>query len=53
MWDQKLVKWQRHNVGRKLPKNIFATFVAETWRDTNAHGFQKAGIIPFNSNVIP
>lgn len=22
-WDKKLVEWQRHNIGKKMPKNVF------------------------------
>lgn len=55
-WDQRLVKWQRHNVGRKLPKNMFSQFIAEIWRDASAaiiiNGFKKAGIVPFNDQVV-
>ncbi|XP_063634481.1 jerky protein homolog-like [Cydia splendana] len=56
-WDAKLVEWQRKNTGVKLPKKIFSELVAEIWNDTEPrvimNGFRKAGIYPFNSNVIP
>lgn len=32
-WDTKLIKWQRYNVGRRLPKDMFSKFIAETWLD--------------------
>lgn len=56
IWEQKLVKWQRHNIGRKLPKKMFSTFIAETWKETQANviisGFRKAGIVPFDDKVV-
>nr|XP_026483579.1 uncharacterized protein LOC113391735 [Vanessa tameamea] len=56
-WDRKLVEWQRHNVGIKMPKKVFAQTLAETWQDTSPdvirNGFKKAGIYPFDSHVIP
>lgn len=56
-WDEKLVKWQRQNVGRKLPKKIFSEFIAQSWKETPTtvitNGFKKGGIIPFNSQVVP
>ncbi|XP_031329207.1 uncharacterized protein LOC116160201 [Photinus pyralis] len=56
-WDMKLVKWQRHNVGRRLPKDMFSKFIAETWSDAKAtvivNGFKKGGIFPFNDKVVP
>ncbi|XP_022827114.1 uncharacterized protein LOC111356860 [Spodoptera litura] len=57
IWDAKLVEWQRRNVGTKMPKNVFAKTMADTWQQTNPEviksGFKKAGIYPFNANVIP
>lgn len=56
-WDEKLISWQRQHVGRKLPKKMFSQFLCETWRDISRDvikgGFRKAGITPFNKNVIP
>lgn len=56
-WDSKLVSWQRMNIGRKLPKATFSTFLGETWTSIDAEvirsGFRKGGIFPFNRNVIP
>jgi hypothetical protein len=55
-WDKKLVKWQRHNVGRKLPKHMFSQVIAETWEETPpvtiVNVFRKAGIV-FNNQVMP
>lgn len=31
LWDKKLVKWQRLNMGRKLPKKIISQLIAEIW----------------------
>ncbi|CAG4950882.1 unnamed protein product [Colias eurytheme] len=56
-WDAKLVDWQRHNVGVKLPKKEFSKLFAQIWHEINPeiirNGFKKAGIIPFNRNTIP
>jgi hypothetical protein len=55
-WNEKLVAWQRQNVGRKLPKSIFSQFVGNTWasvtEQTIKTGFRKGGIHPFNSKAI-
>lgn len=55
-WDAKLVAWQRHNVGTKMPKNVFAQTFADTWQETSPEviqsGFRKTGIHPFNGNII-
>lgn len=32
-WDAKLVEWQRHNVGVKLPKKVFSNLFAEVWNN--------------------
>ena len=32
-WDQKLIKWQRLNIGKKLPKKEFTKILTETWND--------------------
>ncbi|CAK1583778.1 unnamed protein product [Parnassius mnemosyne] len=54
-WDAKLVIWQRHNVGLKMPKNVFSQTFADTWQETNAEiiksGFKKTGIYPFNPEL--
>ncbi|KAL0819258.1 hypothetical protein ABMA28_008498 [Loxostege sticticalis] len=56
-WDAKLVDWQRRNVGTKMAKNIFSKTLADTWQETAPdiikNGFKKAGICPFDANVIP
>lgn len=56
-WDAKLVEWQRRNVGTKIPKSIFSKLIGEIWTETTpellASGFVKAGICPFQKNVIP
>jgi hypothetical protein len=55
-WDQKLITWQRHNIGKKIPKVQFSTLVAETWKNLKVEniisGFRRGGIIPFNNRVI-
>lgn len=44
-WDEKLVAWQRHNVGTKMPKNVFAQTFGDTWQETCPNviktGFKK------------
>ncbi|KAI4468140.1 hypothetical protein MML48_2g00013261 [Holotrichia oblita] len=56
-WDAKLIAWQRQHVGQKLPKNVFSQFVCDTWKlispEVISNGFRKAGIHPFNDEVIP
>ncbi|XP_074028306.1 uncharacterized protein [Leptinotarsa decemlineata] len=55
-WDAKLVTWQRHNIGVKVPKVTFSTMVQSSWlellTETISNGFKKAGIFPYNPNVI-
>jgi hypothetical protein len=56
-WDSKLVAWQRTHVGQKLPKKEFSVLLGETWagipNEILSSGFKKAGIYPFNADVIP
>lgn len=56
-WDEALVKWQRKNIGKKLPKSVFSKIVGELWLNTSPeiikNGFSKGGIAPFNDEVIP
>lgn len=56
-WDAKLVSWQRKNIGVKLNKVTFSSMVQSSWLElTNEviiNGFKKAGIFPYNPNVIP
>jgi hypothetical protein len=56
-WDDKLIKWQRQNLGRKLPKKLISEFVCQTWKSVHpeviSNGFKKAGIYPFSADVIP
>ncbi|XP_047022265.1 tigger transposable element-derived protein 2-like [Helicoverpa zea] len=55
-WDPMLVKWQRSNVGVKLPKKEFAKLIGVVWAEIDSqvlrNGFRKAGIYPFNSEEI-
>ncbi|KAK9692952.1 hypothetical protein QE152_g34792 [Popillia japonica] len=47
------VKWQRKNVGVKIPKRIFSKLIGEIWTETKPeiiNGFVKA---PINRNVVP
>lgn len=55
-WDQQICKWQRHNIGKRIPKKIFSELVGKTWLnikpDIIKSGFKKAGLYPHNPNVI-
>lgn len=57
MWDEELIKWQRKNYGVKLPKRTFATILSKVWNNIEPtiiqNGFAKAGIYPFNHDVVP
>lgn len=56
-WNEKLVQWQRLNIGKKLPKDEFSRILGEVWRELTPliirNGFKKGGIYPFNRNTIP
>ncbi|KAJ3619046.1 hypothetical protein MTP99_005835 [Tenebrio molitor] len=56
IWDQKLVTWQRHNAGLKIPKKQFSELIGSTWKNIEPevirNGFRKAGICPFNRDVV-
>lgn len=56
-WDAALVKWQRLNIGKTLPKKEFAKILGQIWTaiDPNvcAAGFKKAGIYPLNKDIVP
>lgn len=55
-WDAKLVKWQREHPGKKILKKTFSVLTKTIWKETDPvviqHGFRKAGIYPFNDQVI-
>ena len=55
-WDAKLVKWQRDNPGKKILKKNFSLLTKTVWKETDPviiqNGFKKAGIYPFNDQVI-
>lgn len=56
-WDQTIATWQRQHIGQKLPKCLFSQFLGETWtkvsEDVIKNGFRKAGIFPFDVDVVP
>lgn len=56
-WDEELVKWQRKNYGKRLPKSDFSTIIATIWKNLKPEvikkGFEKGGIFPFSDKVIP
>lgn len=48
-----LIDWQRHNEGRKISKKKFSSLVGkETKSEIIVNGFKKAGITPFDPNVV-
>lgn len=55
-WDLELVKWQRLNIGKPLPKKVFAKLLGQIWSTLSpaicAAGFHKAGIYPLNKNAV-
>lgn len=55
-WDEELIKWQRKNYGKKLPKSVFSTMIANIWKNLNPtiikSGFEKGGIFPFSNKVV-
>jgi hypothetical protein len=40
-WDDKLIKRQRQNLGRKLPKKLFSEFVCQTWKSVHPRSNQQ------------
>lgn len=56
-WDELLVKWQRKNLGKTLPKSKIAEMVGQVWNKADPNlfieGFKKGGIYPYNPNIIP
>ncbi|XP_068083401.1 uncharacterized protein [Anabrus simplex] len=56
-WDAKLVQWQRNHHGVKIPKGVFSQLMGETWLNVRPgliiSGFRKAGIHPFDRDVVP
>lgn len=55
-WDEKLTRYQRHQQGVKMPKWKFSLIIKNVWKETSPDllksGFKKAGIYPFNSEVV-
>lgn len=56
-WDEELIKWQRLNVGLKLPKKIFSEMIINIWENIDKeiiiNGFKKGGIYPIDKKIIP
>lgn len=56
-YDEAIIKWQRKNYGKKLPKSVFSTIISQVWKELSEevikNGFRKAGIFPFCDSVIP
>lgn len=55
-WDQRLIKWQRLNIGKKIQKKEFTQILVEIWDDLEPsilrNGFRKTGIYPLDRNQI-
>lgn len=55
-YDETIIKWQRKNYGKKLPKSVFSAIISEVWKELNSDiiksGFCKSGIYPFCNSVI-
>lgn len=56
-WDAALIKWQRLNIGKQIPKKEFAKILGQIWTSLDpaicAAGFKKAGIYPLNKYAVP
>lgn len=56
-WEDEIIKWQRLNIGTKIPKNEFARIITQIWDQMNpvilANGFRKAGAYPICRDVVP
>lgn len=57
IWEKKLISWQRHHQGLRLPKKEFSILLGKSWSQVSAevikNGFKKGGIFPFYRNVVP
>lgn len=55
-WDKDLVKWQRANPRRKIPKQEFVNLLTKIYENMNVenitHGFNATGIYPVDRKVI-
>jgi cytidine deaminase len=56
MWAEEIIKWQRRNYARKLPKSEFSSIISKIWKNISPNiiqnGFKKAGIFPFCDSVV-
>jgi len=56
MWDEEVIKWQRRNYARKLPKSTFSSIISKIWKNISQNiiqiGFQKAEIFFFCDSVV-
>ncbi|KAF6209802.1 hypothetical protein GE061_015552 [Apolygus lucorum] len=56
-WDPQLVKWQKHHIGKKLPKREFVKLLSTLWTNVEPSlvksAFEKAGVVPFDREQIP
>lgn len=56
-WDAAILKWQRMNIGKTLPKQEFSKMIGQIWKTLDpavcAAGFRKGGIYPLNKLAVP
>ncbi|KAJ2937643.1 hypothetical protein O0L34_g19317 [Tuta absoluta] len=56
-WEDEVIKWQRLNIGTKLPKPQFARILTKVWSEINPviiqNGFRRTGAYPVDRNAIP
>ncbi|RVE39998.1 hypothetical protein evm_015352 [Chilo suppressalis] len=56
-WDAAILKWQRMNIGKILPKKEFSKMIGQIWKTLDpaicAAGFRKGGIYPLNKLAVP
>lgn len=56
-WEDVVIKWQRLNIGLKLPKPEFARILTNIWNEINPviiqNGFRRTGAYPVDRNAIP
>lgn len=55
-WDQRLIEWQRLNIGQKIQEKEFTQILVEIWDELDPAllriGFRKTGIYPLDRNQI-
>ena len=41
MWDEEIIKWQRRNYARKLPKSTFSSIMSKIWKNISPNIIQS------------